>query len=291
MTISYEAGVAAGIVAGFAFNLGMVIQKAAVARIPKDGSLVRGLAHSPLWIAGVLTQFVIGTPLNLLAALRVGPAILPGLLATGLIVLAVGAVVIAHESPGAGDIVGILLIGGAIALFGLSRLAVDMSEYAVWEPAFLLRLAEFSGGIAATGVVAHLVLVRIHGLRPVARALDGGFLFTLSNLWIGIGVGMLRSLLEGEELASLPLTALTGGLAAVTSLLGVLETQRAFRVGDASRIVPIQQIPQQALPLVVYFAVFRLPPPTPASLPLAGGGIVLILVGAVLLARRQAAMQ
>lgn len=288
MSIPYAAGVAAAIAAGFTFNLGMVIQKAAVSQTRRDLPLARQLIRSPLWVTGFLAQFLIGTPLNLLAALRVGPAVLPGLLATGLIVLAVGAVVIAREQLSLEDIAGIVLVGGGIALFGLSRLAVDMAKFPVWEPAFLVRLVVFSAAVLAVAGVGHLAVARLPRQHGMLRALDAGLFYALSNLWIVVSAGMLETLAAGDPLASLPLAIVATLAAAGASAYGVLQLQRAFQSGAASRVVPISQVPQQALPLIIYLAVFRLAPPNRAALPLAGAGVLAILIGAVFLARRQA---
>lgn len=71
-------------------------------------------------------QFIVGMPLNMLAQSKIGPAIIPGLMAIGLIVLTIGAVRLAGESFDSGDIAGILLIIAAVTVFGLSQLSVDI---------------------------------------------------------------------------------------------------------------------------------------------------------------------
>lgn len=88
MNGSYWAGVTAAIAAGITFNLGMLIQKPAVAKTTAGSSLIRQLIRSPLWLGGFALQFIIGMPLNMLAQSLIGPAIIPGLMAVGLVVLA-----------------------------------------------------------------------------------------------------------------------------------------------------------------------------------------------------------
>lgn len=58
MNGSYWAGVAAAIAAGIAFNLGMLIQKLAVAKTTAGSSLMGQLFHSPLWLGGFALQFI-----------------------------------------------------------------------------------------------------------------------------------------------------------------------------------------------------------------------------------------
>lgn len=56
-------GVLSAITAGIAFNLGLVLQKVAVARVPKETShLMRHVVRSPLWLMGFGIQFLFGTP-------------------------------------------------------------------------------------------------------------------------------------------------------------------------------------------------------------------------------------
>ena len=128
MNGSYWAGVAAAIAAGIAFNLGMLIQKLAVAKTAAGSSLMRQLIRSPLWLGGFVLQFIIGMPLNMLAQSLIGPAIIPGLMAVGLVVLAVGAVRLAGEPMRLADIAGISLVIAAVIVFGLSRMSVDMQS-------------------------------------------------------------------------------------------------------------------------------------------------------------------
>jgi uncharacterized membrane protein len=82
---------------------------------------------------------------------------------------------------------------------------------------------------------------------------------------------------------------IASGIVFAGSMLGIAETQRAFQFGEASKLVPIQYVPMQILPIAAYFMVFNLGSSNPYALPLALGGIVLVLSGAVLLARRQMA--
>ncbi len=74
-----------------------------------------------------------------------------------------------------------------------------------------------------------------------------------------------------------------------SSAMGIVATQYAYRVGDASRLVPIQMVPAQIAPILAFVLVFRGAAPSAAAVPLAAGGAALVLAGAGLLAGRQAA--
>lgn len=291
MNNSYLIGVIAAVAAGVTFNLGMVAQKVAVMRLPTEAGLMHQLVRNPLWMAGFALQFLVGMPLNLLAQAKIGPALLPGLMAAGLIVLAIGAVRLAGESLSLADVAGILLIIAAITFFGLSQLAVDMQAIDLWQPAFLLRLAIFTLIVAGLSVACHLAQRTAPRMRGVLRTLDAGLLYAQSNLWLGVLMGLIARWGTGQLTArDLLLAGIATGIVSAGSMLGIVETQRAFQVGEATKLVPIQNVPGQILPIIAYFAVFALNPSTPAALPLAALGILLVLAGAALLARRQTAL-
>ncbi|MGE5598435.1 MAG: hypothetical protein ACM3XS_03570 [Bacteroidota bacterium] len=252
---------------------------------------MRQLVRNPLWLAGFAIQFIIGMPLNMLAQTYIGPAIIPGLMAVGLIVLAIGAVCLARESLRLLDSVGILLVMGAIALFGLSGLGVDMKAIDLDDTAFLIRLAVFTVLVASLSVTCHVLQGRTTRLRGVLRTLDAGLLFVQSNLWLGVLMGSLARWRAGRFANWDLLPAVAASCITFTgSMLGIAETQRAFQVGDAAKLVPMQSVPQQILPLFSYFAVFGLTPPSRAALPLAVTAAALILTGSALLSRRQASL-
>lgn len=288
MNISYLIGVAAAIIAGIAFNLGMVIQKLAVMKTSSEAGLMRQLVRSPLWLIGFALQFIVGTPLNMLAQSKIGPAIIPGLMAIGLIVLTIGAVRLADESFDTSDFAGILLVIAAVTVFGLSRLSVDMQSIELWEPTFLLRLGLFTLIVVALSLVCHIMQKTNVRLRGILRMLNAGLLLSQSNLWLGILMAFLAKWGFGNfHLIDLLPIVIASGIVFAVSMLGIAETQRAFQFGEASKLVPIQYVPMQILPIAAYFIVFHLNPSTSFAIPLALGGIVLVLSGAILLARRQ----
>jgi hypothetical protein len=295
----YAAGVAAALAAGAAYNAGQLAQKVAVNRLaaapagmePRATGFVGGLLRSPLWLAGFAVVVLVGTPLNILAAAWLGPAILPGLMSLGLVVLAVGAVTVAGERLGPADIVGIALVMAGTALIGLSRLAVDVFAAALHSPALLWRLAAFTAATTALGAVGLAVGARpgVRGARGPLRALAAGLFFVASNLWLAEFLNAAEPWLSGTPLREgLGLAAAAMGVILASSGLGIVATQYAYKVGDASRLVPIQMVPAQVAPIAAFVLVFRGAAQSAAAVPLAAGGAVLVLIGAGLLAGRQA---
>jgi len=289
---SNSLGIIAAVLAGMTYYLGMVIQKSAVGKLQGEGNLMKRLIRTPLWLEGFGIQFIIGVPLNLVAAALIGPAIIPGLMATGLIVLVIGSVRLGHEAFSRTDAVGILFVMVAVTLFGISELGIDMKTVDFYNLEFLSRLAGFSLVVAGLSLTCHILQWKNDQLRGIYRTLDAGFMFVQSNLWLSVMMGFIFRWGGGNFTTRDLIPAVIATLITTAgSILGVTETQRAFQVGDATRLVPIQALPQQILPLVTYFAVFQLTPPSDNAFIFAGAGVVFVLLGSTLLARRQVSLQ
>jgi hypothetical protein len=292
MSHSYYIGVGAAILGGMAFYLGMVIQKAAVKRLQDQNRLMVRLLRTPQWLEGFAIQFIIGVPLNLVAAALIGPAIIPGLMASGLIILVIGSIWLGHEAFSWMDALGILLVMGAASLFGFSGLGINMKNVNLHDVGFLSRLVTFSIIVASLSVICHILQSRNKQLRGIFRTLDAGLMFVQSNLWLSVMMGFVYRWQSGLFSTKDLITMIGATLVAATgSILGVTETQRAFQVGDATRLIPIQILPQQILPLITYIAVFQLKAPSNEAFILAGIGVVFVLLGSTFLARRQVALQ
>ncbi len=123
-------------------------------------------------------------------------------------------------------------------------------------------------------------------------ALGSGLLYVLSNFWVGPFTGAVLRLFRGE--LGLPVWAMFAfGSAALvlTNLFGIAELQKAFRVSRAAVAVPLQTLPTQIAPGLVYLLVFRLPPPSRGSLWLFALGAGLILISSFLIGWREPAGQ
>jgi hypothetical protein len=72
------------------------------------------------------------------------------------------------------------------------------------------------------------------------------------------------------------------------SILGIMKIQQSFQVANASRMIPIQQVPIQITPVLAYFFVFTLMPPTMLPIIYIIIGVAFIILSSFLLAKRQA---
>lgn len=285
----YAAGALLAVGAGAIFNLGVLVQKRAVNATAGGGALMPRLLRSPTWLAGVAIQFLLGTPLYAAAQLSIGPTLIPGLMATGLVVLALGSPLVVGERVVPSDWAAVGLIVAAVALFGASGLSVDLGGLELHRGTLLYRLA---GITALAGAIALALLgaagaASARGARPGALlSLASGLLYALGNLWLGAFMATAERVASGEREGGLVVFGLAGlALVAIANILSMAWLQRAFRHGKAAALVPLQQAPIQILPAVSYFAVFLQTPPRPSSPYLAASGIVLVLAGSALLGR------
>ena len=297
----YALGVAAAIIAGLAFNVGLLIQKAAVGRAPRDRPLMRSLLKSPVWISGFALQFILGTPLYTLSVGLIGPAIVPGLMSIGLIVLASGAVLVQKERLALKEIVGIVLVVLAVALFGFTRLSIDVHAVSMKDPVDSSRGPDYSRGAARNRT-------RMRGGRATADRGRGQS--TLPRVWSppprstrarggvvqpwqpgarlhhrGAGPFRSRNIDPGEIAVFLAAVSLT----VAGNMYGIVATQHALVLGRAAVAIPLQNAVTQVLPVFVFFLVYHPYVPSAESLAFLGAAGVLLLTGIVLLTGRLAA--
>ena len=303
----YAWGIAFALLAGAASQAGHICQKLVVNQEAGRGQgFFARLLHRPLWLAGLLLEIGVSTVFFLLAQVRLGPALIPGLTATGLIVLAVGSAWIVREPLRFAELLGIALLIASAVLLGRSRLAIDVGSFDILEWRFLGRAAAFSAAVTALFFALRLrrrsplfaagagrgAKPAIRGAKPAIRgartALGSGLLYVLSSFWVGPFMGAVLRLFRGELGPAVWAMFAFGSAALVlTNLFGIAELQRAFRVSRAAVAAPLQILPTQVAPALVYLLVFRLPPPSRAALWQFALGACLILVSSLLMGGRQ----
>jgi drug/metabolite transporter (DMT)-like permease len=75
------------------------------------------------------------------------------------------------------------------------------------------------------------------------------------------------------------------------NILGILQTNEAFRFAQASNVIPVQQLSVQITPILFYFYVYALTPPKAISGVLIIAAVALIISAVFLLGRRQAELE
>ncbi len=295
LLMSYLYGVLLAIASGISNNVGTLLQKKVVNDLPseaKEQRFFRSLVKKPLWLAGLLFQLAIGTVFFMLAQVYIGPALIPGLMAVGLIVLAIGSVKLIGESLTRTEVIGIALIMGAIFTIAFSGLVIDIVVFDFLETGFLIRIALFTSAIIVMILVLEASHRRWTRIRAVARALMSGLFIAMTNYWIAILMGTIVHVFDGTfVLLELVLFAISAIILVLDNIFALGTLQSAFLSGQANLIIPIQQVPIQIIPGFVFLLIFFLSPPTVLSLVLFFIGVTLVVTSSFILGRRQVALE
>jgi hypothetical protein len=288
--VRYGLGISTALLAGIVYNLGVLVMKRAVSRLPRDRPLGASFLRSRLWIAGLALQLAVGVPLNFVAVGLIGPVLVPGLMAVGLVVLALAAVLTGVERPRWTDFVGVTLLVLAVSGFSLSRLAVDTAATSPRDPVLLLRAALFIGVgvILVLGCAAAARAAR--GRESVAGVLFGlqsGLLYSLGNICVGFVSGVVGRLGRGPaDGLEILVGAVAFSITVAGSALGVLATQHALRHGRVVVTVALQNAIGMLVPLGLFFLVYRPFRPTPNQIVSVIAGSVFLIAGILLLTSR-----
>jgi hypothetical protein len=290
--MSYILGIILAIGAGTAINIGQVLQKKAVNEIPADQrnkDFMKTLIHNRTWLLGLLVQVGLGTTMVIIAQIFIGPALLPGLLAAGLIFMAIGAAKIVGEQLNKMEMMGIGLIIVAVVLISLSNLAVDITEVNLIEPGFLSRQYIFTSVFIAIIIGCEVAQRKLERFRSILFAFESGCFLSLANYWVSPVTGHVLRLF-GNKL-EIPMELIWGIVGAIilvlVNIFAVSKIQHSFKTGNANVAIPIQQVPVNIAPIFVYFGIFLKTAPSQYAVAFMLIAVGLIIFSSYALARRQ----
>ncbi|MCG3253832.1 MAG: hypothetical protein KAX09_08285, partial [Candidatus Heimdallarchaeota archaeon] len=106
-------GIILALAGGIANNSGALLQKFAINKIPKEEretGFYKKLFKSPYWVIGLILIMGASGALITLAQLYIGGALIPGLMAVGMIVLTIGAVKLLGEKLKLAEYIGIFIM-------------------------------------------------------------------------------------------------------------------------------------------------------------------------------------
>jgi hypothetical protein len=290
-TITYWVWVLLAVVGGVIANIGVIIQKKVVNSVSekdREKHFYRTLVKSPLWLFGFVIGVIAPAVFIIGANMFIGPALVPGLVNSGLIVLAVGSVRINRERLGVLDFVGIVLMVVAIASLGLSQLSIAMVGWDYNESWFLFNTVLFT--VVLFVFCAVFVALEISGVgnRGILLIFASGFMLLLSNFWVAPLSGTIIDVFAGVATTSeWVFFVLSCVLTSVGAIFSTASQQSAFKYGRASTLTTLQQVPTQLAPAFIYLMVFELSPQLWYSLPLLFAGTALMFVSFYLLAGRK----
>ena len=289
--LSYLLGVFFAVLSGVLNNYGTVLQKKVVNKFREHPKFMTSLIKNPLWLFGLILQIIIGGIFFFIAQLYIGPTLIPGLMGAGLIVLAIGSVKIVGEELKLSEIIGIILMVLAIALIGFSNMAIDVSAQNFLDLQLILRIFIFTIVLYALAAVFYFMQLR-NIYRGLSLAIYSGFMFALSNFWISPLMGVITPLFEGySQPLEIIIFIVSIGFLIITNLFGTITIQKSFRVGQASNLIPIQQVPIQIAPVFYFLSVYLLQIPNAISLFFLISGIALVIASSFLLGKRQTQLE
>lgn len=289
--LSYLLGVVFAVLSGVLNNYGTVLQKKVVNKFRENPKFMTSLIKNPLWLFGLILQIIIGGIFFFIAQLYIGPTLIPGLMGAGLIVLAIGSVKIVGEELKISEIIGIVLMVIAIALIGFSNMAIDVNAQNFLDLNLILRIFIFTIVLYALAAVFYFMQLR-NIYRGLSLAIYSGFMFALSNFWISPLMGVIAPIFEGlAHPIEITLFIVSLGFLIITNLFGTITIQKSFRVGQASNLIPIQQVPIQIAPVFYFLSVYLLQIPNAISLFFLISGIALVIVSSFLLGKRQTQLE
>jgi len=294
---NYLLGVTLAISSGVLNQAGQLLQKKVVNEIPKEARekhFMRTLLKNPVWITGLLLAIVGGTICFMLAQGMIGPALVPGLMASGLIVLAIGSVKLIGETLDRSEIIGIGLMIFGILLLGLSELGIssDRVRESLAQPDTIFRITVFTVILFVLWITTYLLALKSVKRKGIVIAFSNGFPFCLSNFWISPLLAVIFIVLSGKgTFSQIVIFVLASFILVFTNLIGIWQTQQAFKFAQITNVVPVQQVPVQITPILVYFNVFALTPPKNISSVYIITGAILIIISGFLLGRRQSELE
>lgn len=297
MDLNYILGVASALFCGICMQTGILLQKKVVNDMSpedKEQRFLRTLLKNPRWLTGLVLEYGLGTAAYMTAQSLIGPALVPGLMAAGLIVLAIGSVKIIGETLHFSECAGIVLMIAGIALLGLSELeiGVEVVRERLAVEGTAARIAILTISLFALWGTTHLASLRSTRRKGIIMAFSNGFPFAISNFWISPLLAVFTIVLTGGgTLSQTGLFVLASAILVGCNVFGIRQTNEAFRFAQASNIIPIQQLSVQITPILFYFYVYALAPPKSVSVLFIIAGVALILTAAFLLGRRQSKIE
>jgi drug/metabolite transporter (DMT)-like permease len=295
MMENYLLGVLLAICGGAINSLGVVLQKKVVNEIPREAreeKFMRTLVRNPIWIFGLICVVVFSAIFLLSSSAIIGGALVPGLSAIGLVVLVIGSIKIIGETLKKLEILAILILIIGIFFIGLSELSIAGRLDYFFNIDFNIRITIFTILLFILWMICRYFGKRREKGKTILLAFSAGLPFALGNVWMQPFTLSLTLVFGGNaDFFELFIFIVSTLILVPTSFMGIIFVQEAFKYGDASKIVPIQQIPIQIAPVFLYFLVFLKYPPNVFSPYLIITGITFVLVSGFLLGKRQAAIE
>jgi len=273
--------------------IGALIQKSVINKHSNDPKFIRSLVKSPVWFLGLLLQIIIGGLIfYFIAIIFIGPALVPGLMSAGLIVLALGSVKILKETLGKVEIFGIILMIIGVTLLGLSQLSIDVSTFIILDYDFIFRIILFTIVILSLAILFEILRRKHKKFKGLLMAIEAGLILSLNTVWASPGTTVVTHVVEGiiieEEII---FGIIIGIILLLIVAIGITIGQISLKYGQANILIPLTSVPIQIIPVFAFFIVFLSTPSNILSVIYLIIGFILIISSSFLLSKRQAKLE
>jgi len=291
--LTYFLGILFALIAGVVVYIGVLIQKRVINKHSNDPKFMRSLVKSPLWIMGLLLQIVIGgLVFYFIAIILIGPALVPGLMSVGLIVLAVGSIKILNEKFGKEEVLGILLMITGVSLLGLSDLSIDLSIFNILDSSFILRIIVFTIVVLFLAIIFEALRRKHEKYKGLLMAIESGLILSLNTVWASPGTTVVTHIVDGiiieEEII---FGIIVGIILLLIVAIGIAIGQISLKYGQVNILAPLTSVPIQIIPIIAFFIIFLSTPPNILSVIFMIIGFVLIISSSFLLTKKQAKLE
>jgi len=242
---------------------------------------------------GLLLQIVIGgLVFYFIAIIFIGPAIVPGLMSVGLIVLALGSVKMLKEKLGKEEITGILLMIGGVSLLGLSNLSIDVSAFNILNSGFIFRIVVFTIVVLSLAILVEILRRKHEKIKGLLMAIEAGLILSLNTVWASPGTTVVTHVIDGIIINEEVIFGIIIGIILLCIVaIGITIGQISLKYGQANILAPLTSVPIQAIPVISFFTVFLSTPPNILSIIFMIIGFTLIIISSFLLTKRQTKLE
>jgi drug/metabolite transporter (DMT)-like permease len=268
-------GVAAGLAASAAYNGGIVLQAIEARDSPRDSamrlSLIVALCRRRRWLAGVALS-ILGFPLQIYAYANAPIAVVQTCLAAGLVLVMLCGARVMGEAVRGRDYLAVAAITTGVGLTAVAAPTRSEIERAGSEPAIVLAV------LGALALIPYLLARR--GLIPalIITASAG-----VALAWNDIATKLFGNAFEAGTMiaAGLWLVAIV-----CSALIATVSEMSALQRVRATKVVPTVFVLETFIPILVGPLLLKTHLPlAPASQVVFFGGLVLVLVAIVVIAR------
>ena len=273
--------------------IGALIQKSVINKHSNDPKFIRSLVKNPIWFMGLLLQIVIGgLVFYFIAIIFLGPALVPGLMSAGLIVLALGSVKILKETLGKEEIFGILLMIVGVTLLGFSELSNDVSTFDILDSGFIFRIIVFTIVVLSLAIIIEVLRRKHEKSKGLLMAIEAGLILSLNTVWASPGTTVVTHVIDGIIIEEEIIFGIIIGIVLLLIVaIGITIGQISLKYGQANILVPLTSVPIQIIPVIAFFIIFLSMPSNILSVLYLIIGFIFIISSSFLLSKCQAKLK